>query len=214
MRDWSPPMLNGSTASLVEKNAGPELVLEPLHHSPTNTSTQSKSGTWTISVSDIVVVDVQGLRCSGPLYMTTLHQGTFEYMFSTANAHDVLLAFLNARLPRARISRSTPKALSSPGISESDCSFDVEAFTAKKLQEKIRTEPWTEKMRRRVWRIADRLEEISETMTDCACGCDPRSMQPESRQSPQRDLRQGYQKDVRLPSALSLEASEMDTPRV
>eukprot|EP00540_Astrosyne_radiata_P023601 CAMPEP_0116827992 /NCGR_PEP_ID=MMETSP0418-20121206/3410_1 /TAXON_ID=1158023 /ORGANISM="Astrosyne radiata, Strain 13vi08-1A" /LENGTH=51 /DNA_ID=CAMNT_0004456835 /DNA_START=683 /DNA_END=838 /DNA_ORIENTATION=- len=51
-------------------------------------------------------------------------------------------------------------------------------------------------------------------MTDCACGCDPRSMQPESRQSPQRDLRQGYQKDVRLPSALSLEASEMDTPRV
>lgn len=157
-----------------------------------------------IPTNDIVVVDVHGGKAasSEPIYVTTFSHGYFEFCFSTCTSHDVLLAFFTGSLPPERITVAHKLDRIDSDDMQANCSFDVDALTALRMRERIRTEPWSEKMRRRVLRIAGRLEELSGSMADCACTCTsgnerqghqtPRRMEYERRQSPPRDSVSGH----------------------
>lgn len=57
------------------------------------------------------------------------------------------------------------------GTSHSNGSFDMEAFTAKRMNERLKTESLTEKLERRLHRIISSIDEITSTFANCACGC-------------------------------------------
>jgi len=54
---------------------------------------------------------------------------------------------------------------------DGDKSIDVEAFTAKRMSERLNRETLTEKVERRMHRLVSSLEELSTSFTNCACGC-------------------------------------------
>ena len=107
---------------------------------------------YCIPMSDIVVADLQDAHL---LFLTTLSNGYFEFCFRTANARDMLVAFLNASLSPERIlSQASPEKERDPF-----CSFDVETLTAKRIEERMRTETLSEKLRRRVAHVALQIGE-------------------------------------------------------
>mmetsp|Transcript_5562 Transcript_5562/g.13938 ORF Transcript_5562/g.13938 Transcript_5562/m.13938 type:complete len:484 (-) Transcript_5562:45-1496(-) len=50
-------------------------------------------------------------------------------------------------------------------------SFDVEAFTAKKMNERLETESISEKLERRIVRFMASLDDLASSLTKCSCGC-------------------------------------------
>jgi hypothetical protein len=104
------------------------------------------------------------------LYLTTLSYGYFEFSFRTANARDMMVAFLNASLiPERILSQANPPK--EKNCEDPLCSFDVETLTANRIEERIRTESFSEKLRRKVAHVALQIEEISSSISECACGC-------------------------------------------
>jgi len=55
--------------------------------------------------------------------------------------------------------------------SSAERSFDVEAFTAKRMAERLKTESLAEKLERRMHRLISSLDDLSSSFTKCACGC-------------------------------------------
>jgi hypothetical protein len=81
--------------------------------------------------------------------------GYFEFTFPTANAHDILMAFLTNTLPYERICKAT----TTPSHFDPADSFDVETLTAKRMHERVEAETLAEKMRRKMIFMANRIGE-------------------------------------------------------
>lgn len=121
------------------------------------------STTTTISVDDIKCVDLYGQGDSHQCNITTESQGYFEIMLDNQNGQDVLFAFLMATLPKDRVvdghvhrSRS---GVSHHTHSTGSRSYDVEAFTASRMAERLKGETISEKLRRKVGRMFSSFEE-------------------------------------------------------
>eukprot|EP00545_Synedropsis_sp_CCMP1620_P003712 CAMPEP_0119004946 /NCGR_PEP_ID=MMETSP1176-20130426/1446_1 /TAXON_ID=265551 /ORGANISM="Synedropsis recta cf, Strain CCMP1620" /LENGTH=275 /DNA_ID=CAMNT_0006956707 /DNA_START=741 /DNA_END=1568 /DNA_ORIENTATION=- len=152
---------------------------------------EEKAKPFSIPVYDVVVVDTKGSRhyTAACIYLTTANMGYFEFSFSTANAHDIFMAFLTNTLPYERITRpSTPQSNDNPAEL-----FDVEQLTATRMYERVEAETFPEKMRRKMVFMANRIGELSYSLSEaCACGCEvhdsptTRSADNEGRQSPPR----------------------------
>lgn len=56
-------------------------------------------------------------------------------------------------------------------LSNGSGSFDVEAFTAKRMSERLEKETLTEKLEQRMHRIVSSIDELSTSLTKCACLC-------------------------------------------
>mmetsp|Transcript_6206 Transcript_6206/g.13373 ORF Transcript_6206/g.13373 Transcript_6206/m.13373 type:complete len:493 (+) Transcript_6206:228-1706(+) len=54
---------------------------------------------------------------------------------------------------------------------DGDKSMDVEAFTARRMSERMERETLTEKVERRMHRLVSSLEELGDSVIKCACGC-------------------------------------------
>jgi hypothetical protein len=110
---------------------------------------------YTIPMTEIVVVDSVGTHSNNyPVLVTTQSMGYWEFSFFTSNAHDVFLAFLTNALSPERVLRScnTP-------VDAGSKSFDVETLTAQRMQQRVQGETLTERVRRKVNFIANRLDE-------------------------------------------------------
>uniref|UniRef100_A0A7R9WYK4 Uncharacterized protein n=1 Tax=Craspedostauros australis TaxID=1486917 RepID=A0A7R9WYK4_9STRA len=104
--------------------------------------------------------------------ITTISHGFYECVFDSNNGKMVFVAFLQNYLSENRFVDPTKRARrannavspSSSSLASTDgASFDVEAFTAHRMAERIQTETTTEKVRRKIGRIASSLDE-------CKCG--------------------------------------------
>lgn len=130
----------------------------------TPVSTPKPLGDVTLGVSDIMVVDMFGRGSSHQCNITTLSNGYFEFTMENRNGQDILLAFLKATLPKDRVmgmNQRTGSELSNrTGQSERSAkSFDVEAFTATRMQDRLQSETISEKLRRKVVRVFSSFEE-------------------------------------------------------
>jgi hypothetical protein len=122
----------------------------------------------TIPISDIVVADVHDAHV---IFLTTLSNGYFEFCFHTANARDMMLAFLSASLgPERMLSQAAGGPPTEENVEDPACSFDVETLTANRIEERMRTESFSEKVRRKMAHVALQIEEISTSISECACG--------------------------------------------
>jgi len=115
---------------------------------------------YSIPLSAIVVVDAS----RHILYITTSKTGYFEFTFSTQNAHDVLLAFLSNSLAAERITYGDPAK--SLVLDDETVSFDVEALTATRLKETVKSESMGQRLRRKLVFIASRISEIT-SLSEC-----------------------------------------------
>ena len=122
----------------------------------------------TIPISDIMVVDMYGAGESHRSNITTMSFGYFEFTLESRNGQDILLAFLKASVPEERVMDGQPYGhqqgfagiSSSPSqTSASTRSFDVEAFTASRIAERVESESFSEKLRRRVVKVVSSIEE-------------------------------------------------------
>lgn len=116
----------------------------------------------TIPVSDILVVDMVGDENSHVCNITTVSSGFYEFSLENRNGQDMLLAFLKNALPKERFMKGEiqPEERLVPEDTVSkDPSFDVEAFTAKNMTERIQNETISEKLRRKVGRVFSSFEE-------------------------------------------------------
>jgi hypothetical protein len=110
---------------------------------------------YTIPISEIVVVDSVGTQSNNyPVMVTTQSMGYWEFTFFTSNAHDVFLAFLTNALSSERVLRSCPTPIDSGSKS-----FDVETLTAHRMHQRVQGETLSERARRKVNFIVNRLEE-------------------------------------------------------
>lgn len=145
----------------------------------------------TIPISDIVVAYVQDASL---LFLTTREHGYFELSFRTENARDMLVAFLKKSLSPERILVEKEQKWDEPHRS-----FDVEALTANRIEERMRTEGIGERLRRKVAHVALQIgesaysddvlmsdyrlrvvlfansllpsrEKVSSQISECACG--------------------------------------------
>jgi len=121
---------------------------------------------FSVPISDILVVDTS--RNYAPIYLTTTNMGYFEFTFSTQNSHDVLLAFLTNSLPSERV---TCDILNTVTFDDSTATFDVEALTARRLRETVKSETFRERVRRKMTFFAGRFSDFSTTFAEC-CACD------------------------------------------
>jgi hypothetical protein len=131
---------------------------------------------YCIPLSDVVVADVHDDHL---LFLTTQKQGFFEFSFDSKNAFDLMTAFLGAWLPEERITRMKNESTSATTFLDPICSFDVEAFTNTRIQEKVKHETLSEKMRRKVVHIAFQMGESEYNSLDylyaldsCTCFSD------------------------------------------
>lgn len=130
---------------------------------------------FSVPVADIMVVDMFGSGDSHQCNITTMSHGFFELTMENRNGQDILMAFLNANLPKERVMsgmrKRTGSEISDDTKSTGTTSFDVEAFTATRMTERIQSETMSEKLRRKVVRVFSSFEELSAALTDCTCGC-------------------------------------------
>ena len=118
-------------------------------------------GKIVIPIHDILAVEPsqEGYRT----ILTVKEKGLLEVTLENRNGMEILLAFLRARLPNERMmddNASMAKSQSSMSqTSRSSKSFDVEAFTASRMAERIEHETLGEKIRRRVGKLVSSLEE-------------------------------------------------------
>lgn len=135
----------------------------------------------------------QGNRSDGGssrITITTLSNGYFEFSFHSNNSRDVLVAFLKSSISVDRFTSLCPvknnkvfktkldtiKSVRSIDTKSSFSSskkgistFDIDNFTEKAMNDWVKTESITEKMKRRVDVFSTRLGEITLTLTDCVC---------------------------------------------
>lgn len=120
-------------------------------------------GEITIPISNILVVDVSGGSDLHVCTITTMSRVHYELTMESRNGQDILQAFLRARLPKDRvieaINHRTSSHLSRNSASTTARSFDVEAFTAVRMAERMENETISEKLRRKVVRVFSRIEE-------------------------------------------------------
>lgn len=118
-------------------------------------------GIVTIPIADIMVVDMYGAGDSHRANITTMSFGYFEFTLESRNGQQVLLAFLKASVPKERVmdgqGYGIPRTPSQ--TSASTRSFDVEAFTASRMAERLESESFSEKLRRRVVKVVSSIEE-------------------------------------------------------
>lgn len=137
---------------------------------------------FSVPVADIMVVDMFGRGDSHQCNITTMSHGFFELTMENRNGQDILMAFLNANLPKERVMggmrKRTGSDLSSDTKSTGTASFDVEAFTATRMTERIQSETMSEKIRRKVVRVFSSFEErkcqsrtFSKSMDECYFTC-------------------------------------------
>ena len=157
------------------------------------------SGEITVPVSDILVLDVCGGSNEHQCNITTSLRVHYELTMENQNGQDMLEAFLRARLPKDRvveaISKRTGSQLSKHSGSTTARSFDVEAFTAVRMAERMENETMSEKLRRKVVKVFSSIEEseswqntksvqckqersntilyiaVSVALSECTCGC-------------------------------------------
>ena len=115
----------------------------------------------TIPVADIMVVDMYGEGGAHRTNLTTLSSGFYEFTLENQNGQEILLAFLKANLPKERVMEASIQRTPS-GISKDSTgtrSFDMEAFTATRMAERIQQETFAEKLRRKVGHVVSSIEE-------------------------------------------------------
>jgi hypothetical protein len=122
-------------------------------------------GAVTIPISDIMVVDMYGAGGSHRANITTMSFGYFEFTLESRNGQQVLLAFIKASLPKERVmdgqgnGYGVPRSPSQNSASTETQSFDVEAFTASRMAERVDSESFSEKLRARVVKVVSSIEE-------------------------------------------------------
>jgi hypothetical protein len=127
-------------------------------------------GTVTIPMRDILLVGVSDTNTSNnnPQYQTTIttvSAGFFELTMDNMNGQLVLMAFLRANLPKTKLCDNNdnlglPRSPSNiTQTTQSTKSFDVEAFTATRMTERLQSESVAEKVQRRIHRLVTSLEE-------------------------------------------------------
>lgn len=155
--------------------------------STSHQTTTKRIGNTTIALKDILLIDVHGNSSSAfhqkdssalspsdqnlsdtkkanthCIHIVTISNGIYEFAMESANGRELLLAFLKANLPRERINdqdiHRTPSNVTN-NTSHSNRSFDVEAFTAKRMSERLKSESIGEKLQRRVHRLVSSFEE-------------------------------------------------------
>mmetsp|Transcript_4241 Transcript_4241/g.10573 ORF Transcript_4241/g.10573 Transcript_4241/m.10573 type:complete len:449 (-) Transcript_4241:315-1661(-) len=116
------------------------------------------------------------------IYIITISNGVYAFTMESTNGRELLVAFLKANLPKERFSDQGISRTPSNGThdtSHSNRSFDVEAFTAKRMAERLKSESIGEKVQRRVHRLVTSFEELSCAITECtACGCGHAAVSP------------------------------------
>jgi hypothetical protein len=133
--------------------------------------TRPPLGTVTIPMKDILLVgmsDTESKLAQCQTSVTTASAGFFELTMDNSNGQLVLMAFLKANLPKNKISDLSHLGLPrSPSNltqnTQSTKSFDVEAFTATRMTERLQSESVAEKVQRRIHRIVTSLEESEYT---------------------------------------------------
>jgi len=167
---------------------GPELLFTPIQHflstrddSPVRRTRMSQvvpqeyDHAYSIPVVDIMVVETHNVRYQASnhkIHITTLTLGYFEIDCCSRNAHDILLAFLQATIaPERVLDGGTAEDFIHPKSSAStSCfDFDVDALNAQYMQGRVDRETWPEKFSRRMGKVVTSLTEISETL--CAINC-------------------------------------------
>ncbi len=109
-----------------------------------------------IPLADIVVVDVYHGNTKH-MNLTTKSYGFFELRFETHNSYDVMLACLAATLPENRIFGMVVKPETKTAASQA--SFDVDTLTATRIAERMQSETFLERLRRRMRRFCINVEE-------------------------------------------------------
>lgn len=124
------------------------------HESPLK---RSQPMGYCIPMSEAVVAVVHD---NNFLFLTTQKHGYFEFSFDSKNSRDLMTAFLAASLPEERITNTKTFAVA-PDHPYLDpiCSFDVEALTNKRIEEQVKYETLSEKMRRKVAHVALQIGE-------------------------------------------------------
>ena len=129
----------------------------------TTTSRNSNAnllGEVTIPIADIVVVDMHGKGKSHQCNISTISKGYFEFSPENRNGQDILLTFLRVNLPKDRVMGTYNRQGSElSNRSSGTKSFDVEAFTATRMSERLQSETLSEKLRRKVSRVFSSFED-------------------------------------------------------
>ena len=115
---------------------------------------QTSQQPFSIPVVQEVVV-VESHHNNNHMYFTTRSMGYLEFNFASPNAHDVVLAFLTNTLPSERIISQTMIQRSL----DHSTSFDVEALQATRMQQRVQSETLSEKVRRKMMHMANRIGE-------------------------------------------------------
>jgi hypothetical protein len=125
------------------------------------------------SIADVTIpihniLTVEPLQDSYRIILAVKERGLFEVSLENRNGMEVLLAFLRARLSSDRIIDDNTSLANQSNMSQnsrSTKSFDVEAFTASRMAERIQHETFSERLRRKVGKFISSLEEGM--LTDC-----------------------------------------------
>jgi hypothetical protein len=134
------------------------------NNNTTATGPSQKLETITIPMNDIMLIGIN--QTNDNLHqtnITTMSAGYFELSMESQNGCLVLQAFLKANLPKEKVVdgshqlQQLPRSPSNNTVSTK--SFDVEAFTASRMTERLKSESMTEKLQRRIHRLVSSLEE-------------------------------------------------------
>jgi hypothetical protein len=208
---------NSVQKSAVDENDhGPELLLTPVQEYITNrddspvrrgSNRRSRVSPATVAQYSIPVAEILTVNTSTrKINVTTLSLGFFEFDNLTENAHDILLAFLQASLQPERIIKADESHCSGINSTNSVTScLDIDTLQARHLQGRAERETWPEKFSRRVGHVVNSLQELSSTLCDAAC-C--RDTAAESREMPEKTYR--FQ-DLELDTECSSPARTMES---
>jgi hypothetical protein len=165
----------GSTSPTAERVSRLRLSGSGAIHGVSSTSQHHRLpsiGTVTIPLRDILLasaLDNSGSKnTNSPPHqttVTTVSAGYYELTMDNLNGQLVLMAFLRANLPKTKLcdlneNLGLPRSPSNmTQTTHSTKSFDVEAFTATRMTERLQRESVAEKVQRRIHRIVTSLEE-------------------------------------------------------
>lgn len=142
---------------------------------------QQQQQQYSIPVDDILVVNTSA-QGGTRLHITTLSLGCFEFDCSTANGHDILLAFLQASLLPERIlcdyfsnnsncENKNSNIRSGSSVTSSSQCLDIDTLQAKCIEGGAEAETWPEKLSRRVGHVFSNLSEMSGPFCDAMMCC-------------------------------------------
>jgi len=117
-----------------------------------------------IPIANMTTVDLYGGSSQHQCNITTWSRAHYELTMENQNGHDMLEAFLRARLPKERIvetlqHRTNSHLSGNSGSTTTKSSFDIEAFTAVRMAERMENETMSEKFRRKAVRVFSSIEE-------------------------------------------------------